>query len=135
MKNEMAILLDHGEDQAKEFFLFCQGEQEGPFSFQKLEELFGSEELSPATPCRSRREREWHDLAFILREKSPARIPATTPDPPATEAPNRRKDESLKDLIVNLVEMTERQNRLLTSIRWILLVLVLMTAGVIVALQ
>lgn len=101
------------------FFLFRQGEEEGPYSFEELEELHGSGKISSATPCRSRSAREWQDLAYLLKEApdeqrlDPAEK-SSAQDPPATT----QKVEPMNKLVMDLIALSRRQNQLLASIKW-----------------
>lgn len=112
------------------FFLFRQGEEEGPYSFEELEELRDSGKIPPATPCRARAAKEWHDLAFILKEAADdgsSEPGESTPSRPSLSA--AVKVEPMNKLVMDLVELSRRQNRLLASIKWSLFGLALVLLG------
>jgi hypothetical protein len=136
MKNGTAAVLEREKDSEGCFFLFRNGEEDGPFSLRELKDLQQAGDISPATPCRSRRAREWHDLAFMVKAAAHEEKPGTIAEHPTEGAASGQAQEpSLKEILNELVTASQRQNRLLSAIRWSLLVLILMTAGVILALQ
>lgn len=116
------------------FFLYRNGEEEGPFSLQELSSLHERGDVPAAIPCRFPGEREWHDLGFILKtafvdeeEAPPAPVPGLPASPGARQdAGSQQRAESFRELVVELVAVNRRQNQLLASIKRSLLVLLLL---------
>jgi hypothetical protein len=132
------------------FFVFRQGEEDGPFPLDELEEMHRGGELPASTPCRGRTDKEWHDLGYILRSQEegeprfdqPLEGPVTSVC--ASEKPVSREggvglsaqaasvpgnEVSVRALVAELIAVTQRQNRLLAGIKWSLIGLTLAIAA------
>lgn len=149
MKQETAVLARRARS-PRSFFIFRDGEEDGPFSLEHLQEMHGSGEFPASAPCRDQKDREWHDLGYILRlmedsedaeavaEAQSGAASSTTDRPRAKSAPvasvrpRRSADHTTRDLVAELVSVTRRQNQLLSSIKWSLLglVMILVAGGV-----
>lgn len=128
------------------FYVFRRGEEDGPFSLDELEELHRQGEVPAATPCRSRRDQEWHDLGFVLRsslEQEEAEKEKAAPDlertvavmgveergTPTSASPIRVGEGGWDSQLSELIGVTRQQNRLLSSILGILVCAILVVLG------
>lgn len=130
----------------QELLIFHDGEEAGPFSPADLREKLEEGQLDPCTPCRARKEREWHDLAFILNTASdPEPVVGETcgidnrnfaADTSWPAAPDRTPD-TLRGLMSALVELNNRHSRHLAAIKWSLTAVAatLLTATALLALH
>lgn len=138
------------------FYVFRQGEEDGPFPLDQLEEMHRVGEIPASTPCRSRSEKEWHDLGFVLKFLDPdapeseeetssqrdegvsdfrpfagpkpvvATLPAIRGEIPAAAV---SREPSMRELVSELIAVTRRQNQLLNSVKWGLLCVALVVAA------
>jgi hypothetical protein len=120
------------------FYVFRQGEEDGPFPLDELEEMHRAGQLPASTPCRGGSEREWHDLAFILRAMEEAEEapppPRAVPSAAAVSSSGNGASAaaviepgpaqvSLRAVVADLAAATRRQNQLLAGVKWSLIAL------------
>lgn len=107
------------------FFLFRGDAEDGPYSLSELRALHAGHRVSPSTPCRSREAKEWHDLAFVLRNANDDEGAKPTNDTRRRESFAPATQQRVSSFVLDLVELSRRQHRSLVAIKWCLFVLVL----------
>jgi hypothetical protein len=124
------------------YFVFREGEEDGPYSLEELETLFRNGEMRSATPCRRRSEKEWHDLGYLLNSAASIQQPdspppahlsmqprSALPQPHLVETPRPEGSGTVRELVTELVLVTRRQNQLLAGIKWGIVGILVMLAG------
>lgn len=112
------------------FLLFRSGSEEGPYSLDELEALHAARQISSATPCRSKEAKEWHDLAFVLKTADDNQRENQERGKSREERPVISARQPLSSFMLDLVELSRRENRSLVAIKWCLIVLVLLVGCV-----